>query len=131
MIAKIFVLLFIPLIFGSCSSSKKTSIYSSDRIKNVNYRESLKDLAFCSCIKYGYQKDSIFQKDVSMSVYTELTNYDIESYKVIDSVIMNTISNIRPLQTSDYAGRKAILYESIEFYKSKRLQCIIDSLLKR
>lgn len=112
--------LFVTII--SVLISCKSSVPSLD-----NNRQLLKEFAYCKCIENANLDSTVFQNDVSISIYKEISNYNSEVFTEIESAAMKFAKNIKPPMLSDYKNKKTIFLDCFVFYKSKSL----DSLVKR
>lgn len=118
------LIFFVSVTIISCNSSKKG--YTSAKERKI----WLKDLSICNCIYYAYNKDSLFNKDISFSILTEISDQPYEFYRMLDTLALQKASSIRPSKIGDYDFKKAVLKECLEYGRSKRLNTVIDSLLK-
>lgn len=105
--------------------------------KSKNYsikqqHELLKQLALCSCIKYAFSNDDSIKRDLSFTVYRQITSYkDKKVYRVIDSAAKKAVEIIEPGEVADYdTGKRAIMLNCINYYYSKRLDSLVRSLDK-
>jgi hypothetical protein len=87
----------------------------------------LKQLAFCSCLKYSFNKDTNIKNDLSFTVYKQIADYNSENYSEIDSAAKIAAFKIQPSQIADYNGKKAIITGCFAYYESLQL----DSLVKK
>lgn len=92
-------------------------------------RDYLKEYAFCQCLKRvkDYKYEEAMKADISTGVYFELSRYAPEVYTQLDSAAANAAALIQPSALADHEGKKAVLMQCFQFYKSKSL----DSLVKR
>jgi len=112
------------VVFCACTSVRNGGV----RNTYTNTSKALKDYAFCRCLMYGFEKDSLQLTDASIGVLYELSDYSITpaESKKLDSVAKSVISTLEPLQPADYGGKKAIILKCIEFYKSRNLKTLTD-----
>jgi hypothetical protein len=87
----------------------------------------LKQLAFCSCLKYSFKNDTNIKNDLSFTVYKQIADYDSETYRMIDNSAKIAAFKIQPSQIADYNGKKAIITGCFAYYESIQL----DSLVKK
>ncbi len=124
-----FVAYLLILILTSCSTSKKLE---NKKGLYKDKRELLKDYAFCQCMLYSFEADSIKLNDVSISVLYELSDYSISllQRKKMDSIAQSFANTIEPLQPGDYGNKRAVILECLHFYKSRQLKKLINSINK-
>ena len=93
-------------------------------------RQLLKEYAYCKCYQFATGDTTFFTKDVSVSVYFDLANYNFEAYSKIDSLTKEAITSFRPFEVPDYENKKAVFWNCFQFYKSKQLGSTVIKLDK-
>lgn len=111
------------LLVITCPDAKRSAADDNE----IKY---LKEYAFCKCLSYGYKNDSMVNNDISFSVYTELGDYETEQFRLVDSVALDFANRIQPFQVADYQGKKAILYNCMQFYNSETLEKYLKKIAK-
>jgi len=119
----------IIILFG-CSKNNYLSKKTSEG-RLPKFSELLKEYTYCKCILYSI-KDSSIQNDISLSVYQELSNYQIVNTVAnkLDSAARIAAGKIKPSQLADYNNKKAVFFECFQFYKSKELKKLINRLAR-
>ncbi|MEI9944243.1 MAG: hypothetical protein WDN26_08440 [Chitinophagaceae bacterium] len=101
----------------SCSAGKKIK----------ENRRLLKEYAYCRCFEYASKDTAFFNKDISVAVYADISNYPVDVFNIIDTLAKKAASEIKPSEIPDHEGKKSVLLNCFLFYNSKKL----DSLIKR
>ncbi|WP_294592063.1 hypothetical protein [uncultured Bacteroides sp.] len=116
------LLLILLCITLSCTSFR-------DNIKYDNNRDMIKELFLYKCISYGYPDMKLSQYDNSAAVYLELSHYAPEAYLKIDSLAKYFVSNIG-YEDTYYENKKtkSLFLQSMEYFKSSKLEDFIESL---
>jgi hypothetical protein len=115
------------ILFFSCNNTH-SNVPNNGRKESINDRQKwLKQYAFCSCIKYCFNKDTDIKNDLSFTVYYQITDYP-KIYQTIDSLAKKASLNIQPSQITDYNHKKALLQGCIDFYESKQLDSTVKNL---
>ena len=87
-------------------------------------QQMLKDYFLCSCIDYGFKDDSLFFKDHTLTVYTEMLDYNYNDIQRIDHLAEKIASEI-PM--SNYSGKRGIFGNCMDYYRSRKLDKLIKS----
>ncbi|MEJ7560786.1 MAG: hypothetical protein WKF66_20915 [Pedobacter sp.] len=84
------------------------------------------------CIYIGFDKDKVFEKDITFSVLNDITEYvRLTSHgRKLDSLVKIKIQSIPPSQIEDYQKKKAIILESMRYYDSEELKRQVQEILK-
>ena len=116
------LLLILLCVTLSCTSYR-------DNIKYDNNRDMIKELFLYKCISYGYPDMKFSQYDNSAAVYFELSHYAPEAYLKIDSLAKDFVSNIGYEDTYyENEKTKSLFLQSMEYFKSSKLENFIESL---
>lgn len=110
-------------------------------LNNVNGQEnaSAKEMesiyrkyVLAECIYKGFDKNKVFDKDISFSALSEMTDYVVLTShgRKLDSLVTLKLQSMQPSHVEDYQNRKAIILESIIYYDSKELKRQIKDILK-
>lgn len=115
------------IICQSCSSQSRKNIKEVTKTNSLVYKnnEILKDYFLCKCIEHGFEKDSISTKDHSTNVLVEMSDYYPDAFWQIDSIAKDYAYDI---PVSNYTGKKGVLFECANYYKSNKLDSIVRSL---
>lgn len=106
-------------------------IYGCGNSKMINRSSSLKNYALCKCLIYAMPNDSILKKDISASVYRELSGCGAEDLDKIDTLAKKNAGSFLPSPIFDHAGKKAVLMDCISFYKGKTLDSLVMDIIKK
>ncbi|RZK17131.1 MAG: hypothetical protein EOO43_13790 [Flavobacterium sp.] len=84
------------------------------------------------CIYIGFDKDKVFEKDITFSILNDITEYvKLTSHgRKLDSLVKIKIQSIPPSQIEDYQKKKAIILESMRYYDSEELKRQVQEILK-
>lgn len=115
------------VILSACGqTTSKSATIKGDSLQ-IKQQQMLKDYFLCSCIDYGFKEDSLFiKKDHSMTVYTELMDYEYDDIQKVKQYAKRIVDNTIP--TSNYSGKRGILGSCIEYYRGKELDSLIKSM---
>ena len=94
-------------------------------------QQLLKDYFLCSCINYGFKEDSLFLKDASLIIYTELLDYDyndIQKVKQFAKKKNDEGEAMKGERSADVKANRAIFDSCIEYYRGKELDLLIKSM---
>ena len=111
--------------YGQAKNKVVLPKIDSTVIKN---RQTLKDYFLCSCIGHGFKADSLFDKDHTLSVYTEMLDYTFEDLQKIKKLAQITADGI---PKSNLTNKRGIFDACIEYYRSKMLDNTVKSMKLR
>jgi len=91
-----------------------------------------KDYVLVKTIQRSFDDDPIFKKDISMSIYSEWTDYvsTTSHGKKLDSLVGVLAQSIKPSPVEDYEGAKPIFQKSLDYYNSKAFDKEIRKILR-
>lgn len=92
----------------------------------------LKEYAICSCIEQSMHADSAKWNDKSRAVMYDLSDGDLikeNAGKKIDSLTAIFVQKMKEQKGETYEGRRAPVYDCINYSKSKELAELIRELL--
>jgi len=121
----------LPISFESALlSSKEYEKMDAEDYNKLEVRQSLlKDYAVCSCIYFGNNRDSLFQKDNSFSVLVEISQFDPKVISKIDNFAELYSKQIQE-GTGDNAGARPVLFRCLSLYKTVKLDSLIRAVTK-
>ncbi len=114
---------------GQNTTSKPTPPKADTAL--VLQQQMLKDYFLCTCIDDGFKEDSLFFKDATRTVYTELLEYEYDDLQKIRKVAQQLIDadkNKKGETSADTKADRAVFYTCIEYYKSSELDNLIKSM---
>lgn len=118
---------FTVLLIQSCSSEKRSS---SNHSSVAYHRELLKQYAYCRCVVSALPQDSAMQNDISLSVLSDISEYDLTKFSIIDTIATAHALTITKTEIGDYGERRPVLASCMQFYKSKYLDSVVRTLDK-
>jgi len=89
-------------------------------------RLKLKNYAFCKCLQFIYEGDSLFNKDGSSSGYFETGAYNIEVYSMVDSVSKVYSQKVYKSYGNYFLG----IMKCLDFYNSNELKNLVKGFDK-
>jgi hypothetical protein len=124
----VIVLISTAFIYLSCNTSKTLQGLPMNFEESLRHNQVLwlKDYAVCKCLYYGYEKDSVIKKDISTGILASIADHAPYVYETIDSISLQIANSIKPYKISEYGNKKAVLLHCMEFYRSKKLDSIIN-----
>lgn len=120
------IIFFVSVSLTACGQSA-TNKYTATKADStsVKQQQMLKDYFLCSCIDYGFKGDSLFFKDHSLTVYTEMLDYD---YNDIQRVKQFAKQVVDEMPVSNYSGKRGVFGSCIEYYRGEELDKLIKSM---
>jgi hypothetical protein len=112
------IIIAVSMLFISCTSSSNLS----------KSRQLLKEYAYCKCFQFASGDTAYFINDVSLSIYSDMANYNFNAYNKIDSLSRVAVAGFRPSEIADYKNKKAVFWNCFKFYKSKQLDSAVKKL---
>lgn len=90
-----------------------------------------KDYFLARCMQKGFDSDSLFLKDPSLSIYNECTDYVLSTShgKMLDSLVQKTLRSIKPSPVPDYEGGKPIFLKCLDYYNSREFDKEVRKIL--
>lgn len=115
------------MFFISCTSTKNSQDSSHLEPSKQQLR---KDFAFCKCLDYAFgEKITSEIKEVD---FTKGMLFDIADlggvYDQLDSIALDASNKITVSRISDYGDGKPIVFDCLQFYRSKELDAFVKSL---
>lgn len=118
----IFLLIFCKFQLYGQNTSRKDIGNINDALSTQ--KQMLKNYFLCSCIDYSFRSDSLFYKDHSLTVYSELLNF---KYDDIQNVKKYAKEIAEQIQISNYSNNRGVFFTCIEHYQGKKL----DKMIRR
>lgn len=106
------------------STTSKSAEQKTDST-SAKQQQMLKDYFLCSCIDYGFKGDSLFFKDHSLTVYTEMLDYDYSDIQRVKHLAKQVVGEI---PVSNYSGKRGVFVSCIEYYRGKEFDKLIKSM---
>ncbi|MBC7567721.1 MAG: hypothetical protein H7223_12255 [Pedobacter sp.] len=84
------------------------------------------------CIYLGFDRDKVFDKDISFSVLNDITQYvTLNSHgRQLDSLVRLKLQSIPQSTIEEYEKKRAIILESILYCDSQELKKQVKEILK-
>ena len=98
-------------------------------MRKINATLVMKDYYLIACVNEVYET-KVQVKDVSASVCFDLSEYNLEAFRIIKERAKIFIENIKPVPYYEEEEGCAYMLEIIKSYKSKELDRFIKSLDK-
>lgn len=120
------IIFFVSVSITACGQSPnpKTIVQKTDST-SAKQQQMIKDYFLCSCIDNGFKSDSLFFKDHSLAVYTEMLDYDYNDIERVKAFAKQVVDEI---PASNYSGKRGVFGSCIEYYRGKELDKLIKSL---
>ena len=112
----------------SCTAGE-TSISPSDKKIDPKVlqseRQTLKNAAFCSCLRHARQPaDPSLVEDGSLAAYMEIGAHDLEAFEAVDRAAAAFAKKEYPSKH----GRTLRIMKCLDFYNSAELDALVRSL---
>lgn len=126
------IIFFVSVSLTACgqNTSNKTIAQKVDS-SSVKKQQMLKDYFLCSCIDYGFKEDSLFFKDASMTVYSEMLDYDYNDIQKVKQFAKQKIDEGKVMKgetSADVKADRAVFGSCIEYYRGKELDRLIKKM---
>lgn len=126
------IMIFVSVSLTACgqSTANKSTVQKVDSA-SLKQQQMLKDYFLCSCIDYGFKEDSLFFKDASLSVYTELLYYDYNDIQRVKQFAKQKVDDGKAMKgetSADVKADRAVFGRCIEYYRGKELDKLIKSM---
>lgn len=109
-----------------------TSAYSQSRLSQKELAKLYRQYVLFQCMYHGYEKDSVFHKDISLSIINDISDYPtLNSHgRMLDSLVSKKLKSIEPTTIPDYGDAKPIFFDIVNYYDSKELKKDVWRILK-
>ncbi|RZK68409.1 MAG: hypothetical protein EOO85_24425 [Pedobacter sp.] len=108
------------------------SSYSQSRFSQKELAKLYRQYVLQQCMYHGYEQDSVFHKDISLSIINDISDYPtLNSHgRMLDSLVVRKLKSIEPTTIPDYEDNKPIFLDIVEYYDSKELKKDVWRILK-